>query len=473
MHDNQSIVTAIRQGDANAFAELVRQYHGPLLALAYQFTGQREDAEDLVQETFIAAYRDLPTLREAEKLRGWLHAILRHLGLRWRARRRPEEPLDERMAAPPAGEDTAVFEAMQRLSAADREMLVLRYLNELDFKEIGGVLGISAHTAEVRCARARQRLKKSYQRQEDEEEARLLVRRAMGVILAGAVTAAAVDRVMAAVSPLMGAPLPPAPPLLNPATLQPFATLKVMLVKGLVAVGVAGALVTGGVLLPKALPKRPAPVVQAHAPIVMPHINQLPVEKAPEQAPPAPPAVKEQEVPRPAPRAPKPTAAVPKLPLIGRSGLPLAPAEPPSRTWSGIVQSGLAALGPVTLVPAGEMSDENAARIDALMRTAEPKLAAGLLGRRNESLRLLTPAEQEQALRKLGIDRQALADPANWQALVDLTGVKYIVLGEMIGGNGYSLDLRLVEIGTKHDVAAASVIDDEQSIMNGEEPARP
>jgi len=456
MHDDQALVIAIRQGDVDAFAELVRRYHGPLLALAYQFTRQREDAEDLVQDTFIAAYRDLPTLREAEKLRGWLHAILRHLGLRWRARRRPEEPLDEQMAAPTvAPEDTAVFEAMQRLSAADREVLVLRYLNELSYQEIGGVLGVSVHTAEVRCARARKRLKKSYQQQDDEEQARWLVRRALGVALAGVVSAAAIDRVLAAVSPLMGAPLPPAPPLLNPATLQPFAALKVTLLKGAVAVGVAGTLVTGGMLLPKVLqPKRPMPVVQAPVPAPS-RVNKLPVEKAP--------AVQEQEVLLPAPRVAKPIApphAViaeePKLPVK----LP-TPANPPSRTFSTLLKPGLTVLGPVTVMPAEETTADEQAQIDTLVHATETRLAAQLLGRRNESLELLTPAEQEQALRKLEIDRNDLADPANWQPLVELTGAKYIMLGELMGGNGYSLDVRLVDIQTKHDVAATGVVGDD------------
>lgn len=467
MHDDQALVMAIQRGEAQAFAELVRQYHGPLLALAFQFTGQREDAEDLVQEAFIAAYRDLPTLREAGKLRGWLHAILRHLGLRWRARRRREEPLDEGMAAPSTGEDTAVFEAMQRLSAADREMLVLRYLNELDFKEIGQVLGISAHAAEVRCARARQRLKKSYQQQEDEEQARLLVRRAMGVALAGALTATAVERVMAAVSPQIGAPLPPAPPLLNPATLQPFVALKVTLLKGLVGAGVVGALITGGVLLPKALPKRPAPAVQAQ--VAPSREEKPPVETTPEQAPPAPPAVQEQDVPRPAPRVPQPIAAVPSLPMAEKPKLPQPkPDEPPAQSRSVLVHPGLAMLGPVTLLPAGEeLSEADTARIDALVRAAAPKLAARLLERRNETLQLLTPAAQETALRELGIDRKALADPLNWGPLTRLTGVEYILLGEMIGGNGYSLDLRLVDIATKHDVAAASVIGDDTEEIGG------
>ena len=454
MHDDHALVMAIQRGEAEAFAELVRRYHGPLLALAYQFTGRREDAEDLVQETFIAAYRDLPTLREAGKLRGWLHAILRHLALRWRARRRRDEPLDEKMTAPPAGEDTAVLEAMQRLSAADREILVLRYLNELSYQEIGGVLGISAHAAEVRCARARQRLKKSYQQQEDEEEARLLVRRAMGMALAGALTAAAVDQVMAAVTPMMSAPLLPAPPLLNPATLQPFVTLKATLLKGLVGVGVAGALVTGGVLLPKALPKRPAPVVQATVPAT-PRVNELLVEKVPEQAPPAPPAVPDQEVPRPVPRAPKPIEALPPTPVTVKLEPPPAPVA-----MSGVpAQPGLAMLGPITLLPAKEGGTEaETARIDALARTMEPRLAARLLERRGEVLQLLTPAAQARALRELGIDRNGLADPANWEVLAARTGVKYVLLGELAGGPGFSLDMRLVEIATKRDVAAASLI---------------
>ncbi len=186
MLNDRALVEGSLRGDAGAFAELVRRYQAPLLASAYHLLGHAEDAQDLAQETFIEAFRRLATLREGEKLRGWLFTILRHKCLHFLRERRPAEIslelVEDTLAAPaPAFAGQDVWVALQRLPLPDREILAARYLQELSFAEIAAVLGISENNAVVRCSRARARLR-DVLREMDEEETRALMRKAISAL---------------------------------------------------------------------------------------------------------------------------------------------------------------------------------------------------------------------------------------------------------------------------------------------------
>ena len=181
-----------------------------LLASAYHLLGQAEDAQDLAQETFIEAYRRLSSLREGDKLSGWLFTILRHKCLRFLQGRRPAEvPLeqveDSLVVPEPAFADQDVWQALQRLSLPDREILAARYLQELSFAEIAVALDISVNNAEVRCSRARTRLR-GVIRELEEEETRALMRRAMGALPACLIGEAFLHQVLQEVTPMMHAP---------------------------------------------------------------------------------------------------------------------------------------------------------------------------------------------------------------------------------------------------------------------------
>ena len=72
------LVAACLAGDRAAFGRIVERYQRLLCSLAYSTTGQLSQSEDLAQEAFVEAWRQLGTLREPEKLRSWLCGILRH-----------------------------------------------------------------------------------------------------------------------------------------------------------------------------------------------------------------------------------------------------------------------------------------------------------------------------------------------------------------------------------------------------------
>src|SRR5438477_8098367 len=72
------LVLASRQGDRNAFGQIVRRYQGLIAGLIYSTCGDLSASEDIAQETFLAAWKSLSGLREPEKLAAWLCQIARH-----------------------------------------------------------------------------------------------------------------------------------------------------------------------------------------------------------------------------------------------------------------------------------------------------------------------------------------------------------------------------------------------------------
>jgi len=169
-----------RHGDRGAFDALVRREQGAVLRYARTVTRDAAIAEEVFQETFLAAFRSAPTFR-GTSVRAWLFTILRHAAQR-HGRRRSGEPaafeeLDALGAAAgwgdapcavltPTPEQQALREerrrivaaGLQKLSAADQEIVLLRDIEGLTGPEAAEVLGCTLHTAKTRLHRARLRL---------------------------------------------------------------------------------------------------------------------------------------------------------------------------------------------------------------------------------------------------------------------------------------------------------------------------
>ncbi|HEY3418163.1 MAG TPA: sigma-70 family RNA polymerase sigma factor, partial [Armatimonadota bacterium] len=211
--DERKLVAAAQRGDTKAFEQLVRAYQRVLVASARQIIRQSEDADDLVQEAFIDAYQGLRTLQEPAKFRAWLFVILRNKCYRYLQRQHPEElPLDdyiEQLAEPtPLTSDLPLAEWIEQLPLGDREVLAARYLQELSYREIAEVLGITEEAARTRCLRARARLRALARREQEEEQ---VMRRAMATWSAG-IAIDLTGRVSNAIH-LLPAPTPLAPVL--------------------------------------------------------------------------------------------------------------------------------------------------------------------------------------------------------------------------------------------------------------------
>ncbi len=150
------------------FDALVRGYSGDLFRYAYWLCSEEALAHDLVQETFLRAWRSLDNLRETGAAKAWLITILRREHARLYERKTPQlvdvdevDVADERESLTPeaAGEDGLVRAAMHRLDAKYREPLLMQVLGGFSCEEIARELNLTSAAVMTQLFRARQKLK--------------------------------------------------------------------------------------------------------------------------------------------------------------------------------------------------------------------------------------------------------------------------------------------------------------------------
>jgi RNA polymerase sigma-70 factor (ECF subfamily) len=172
------LVARAREGDQEAFEELVRATYADTYTLAKRLTGNEEDARDVVQESYLRAYRGLKRFRGDAQFTTWLYRITAncantHMGKRSRRR---TEPLPEDHAGhaalvdhnpdrdPAARADASLLRerletALEDLPPKLRSVVVLRDIYDMPHEEIAANLGISESAAKVRLHRARRKLR--------------------------------------------------------------------------------------------------------------------------------------------------------------------------------------------------------------------------------------------------------------------------------------------------------------------------
>ena len=171
----QALVRGIRDGDRDAFMTVARIYQQRVFAMAYSILRNKEDALDIVQETFLRLYRKADLYKEGNNFQAWLLQIAKNLCVdhyrkNIRKRRELESPkaLDElHVAAPPdpastpAGEmKDIVSRCIDKLANRQRTVFILRHVDELQFNEISQTLNISVGTVKSLHFKAVQNMKK-------------------------------------------------------------------------------------------------------------------------------------------------------------------------------------------------------------------------------------------------------------------------------------------------------------------------
>ena len=161
------LVAACRAGRRDGFDELARRYYERLLRLA-SVMARRENAADIVQETFLAAVRALPRFRGESQLSTWLISILRNqVSLQRRAQQRwpaSMAPVEEQHRAAPEPDGSGarlqeIFERMKELPEELRTPLALFHLEGLPYQEIARVMDCPIGTVRSRLFEARERLR--------------------------------------------------------------------------------------------------------------------------------------------------------------------------------------------------------------------------------------------------------------------------------------------------------------------------
>ena len=171
---DESAVAAVRRGDAERYRELVERHERRVYAVAWSRLGDAALAEEVTQEAFIRAYRRLWLLGDGAKFTGWVNTIARHVAINFGLRHRRELNKRKRWALENPGISTAensadetdplhtpetLRQALAELPAAQRECLVLFYLEGKSGAEAAATLGISESALRVRLHRARAALR--------------------------------------------------------------------------------------------------------------------------------------------------------------------------------------------------------------------------------------------------------------------------------------------------------------------------
>ncbi|MCX8038212.1 MAG: sigma-70 family RNA polymerase sigma factor [Candidatus Sumerlaeia bacterium] len=184
--DEQQAIQRAREGDLAAFDCLIRRYEDQVFSVAYRMVGDEDDAADISQEVFLAFFRHLKDYRGDAKISTWLHRItINTVKNFWSRRKRqgydltqslddcetgadeglspieviPDSAPDPRRVA--AGVELAemVERQLQRIEPEFREVIVLRFIEELSYEEIAEITGEPLGTVKSRLFRARRLLK--------------------------------------------------------------------------------------------------------------------------------------------------------------------------------------------------------------------------------------------------------------------------------------------------------------------------
>jgi len=167
-----ALVTAARDGDLDAFAEIVRQERETLIMAARALVGDRHEAEDAAHDALVAAWRHLAELRNPSSFGPWLSRILTRTAHRSRRDLERRHPAVDLAVLPADAEERdprldRLLAEVARLPSKYRVLISLHYLRGHDYREVGEAAGISVKRVKSRLFEARAMLRR---RMSDEEE---------------------------------------------------------------------------------------------------------------------------------------------------------------------------------------------------------------------------------------------------------------------------------------------------------------
>ena len=175
--DDVQLIRKILSGDDTAFGILVGKYQKSIHALACRKIRDFHYAEEIMQDTFLRAYKKLPTLKNPNQFSGWLHVIANRLCLDWMRSQKsvmqsledtPVEEIERSSYTHHVSEQwetertkschALVKKLLEKLPENERTVVTLYYLDEMSTREIGRFMGVSVNTITSRLHRARKRL---------------------------------------------------------------------------------------------------------------------------------------------------------------------------------------------------------------------------------------------------------------------------------------------------------------------------
>lgn len=184
------LINSVLAGQTNAYGILVERHQRFVFTLALRFTKNREEAEEVAQDSFVKAYRSLGTFKHNAKFSTWLYSIVYTTAMTFLRKKRLDTTTlndQERFLEIPnqgSGFDADLVtkkstysylnQAIEMLSATDSSLITMFYKSELSLEEIGVIVGSDANTVKVKLFRARTRLKEKMELILGEESQQLI-----------------------------------------------------------------------------------------------------------------------------------------------------------------------------------------------------------------------------------------------------------------------------------------------------------
>ena len=176
MDSSEELIAAVRRGDENAFQLIFERHHRFVFRFLYGMVGERRVAEELTQETFLQAYKNIGSLREERKLLSWLCGIARNLALH-SLRSRPGKhqwiAIDDREVAQlkdtqltaetrmlNAELKAVIHDALAALDEDKRGVFILKVLQQMSYEEIAEVTGFSIPKLKTDLHRAKLQMRR-------------------------------------------------------------------------------------------------------------------------------------------------------------------------------------------------------------------------------------------------------------------------------------------------------------------------
>jgi RNA polymerase sigma-70 factor (ECF subfamily) len=174
---DHDLVARAKEGDEAAFTLLMGRYKGPIINFIYRLIGDASEAEDIAQETFVRAYRNLHRFAvrgTRDKFSSWLYQLARNAAIDAlrRKRRRPVQSLDDGLGREPLADgdpaqdatarerERAIAEAIAALPEEQRTAMALTVYQDLSTTETARIMKCSGKSVEARLYRARQFLRR-------------------------------------------------------------------------------------------------------------------------------------------------------------------------------------------------------------------------------------------------------------------------------------------------------------------------
>ena len=191
LENEQDLILRLKEGQEEAYRQLVRRYQSKLVNIAYGITLDREESLDIVQDVFLKVYQNIKSFEGKSKLITWLRRITINESLNWRRRwkrrfRWQHDPIENgeigksaELATNEYGPETIyrkkelekiLNQGLNKLKEDARAILILKESEDLSYDEIAELMGINKGTVSSRLFYARQELKKLLPKALDKED---------------------------------------------------------------------------------------------------------------------------------------------------------------------------------------------------------------------------------------------------------------------------------------------------------------